>query len=128
HALMQDVAYGRLLRRRRRDLHRLVAEEAEALYGASDDIVELLARHLYLGEAGPKAVDYLVRAGERARRLYANEAAILHFERALEISGGDREIELALADVHELVGDYDDALNLYSSVREASNDVRAWRG
>jgi adenylate cyclase len=128
HALMQEVAYGRLLRRRRRDLHLRVAEEAEALYGAGDDIVELLARHLYLGEAGSKAVDYLVRAGERARHLYANEAAILHFERALELSGEDREIELALADVHELVGDYDDALNLYSSVREASNDVRAWRG
>jgi adenylate cyclase len=130
HALMQEVAYGRLLRRRRRDLHRRVAEEAEALYGAGDDAVELLARHLYLGEAGSKAVDYLVRAGERARRLYANEAAILHFERALELTAGDREIELqlALADVRELVGDYDEALRRYSLVRETSDDIRAWRG
>jgi adenylate cyclase len=132
HALMQEVAYGRLLRRRRRDLHRRVAEEAEALYGAGDDAVELLARHLYLGDAGSKAVDYLVRAGERARKLYANEAAILHFERALELAEGEREtgieIELALADLHELIGDYDEALRLYSSVRAMSSDVRAWRG
>jgi adenylate cyclase len=132
HALMQEVAYGRLLRRRRRDVHLRVAEEAEALYGAGDDAVELLARHLYLGGAGAKAVDYLVRAGERARGLYANEAAILHLERALELAGGEDEIDieigLALADVHELVGDYDEALRLYSAIREASDHVRAWRG
>lgn len=128
HALMQDAAYGRLLRRRRRDLHRRVAEEAEALYGAGDDVVELLARHLYLGEAGPKAVAYLVRAAARARSLYANDEAIVHLERALEVGGRDPEIALGLAGLRELVGAYDEALRLYSEVQSATGDVRAWRG
>ncbi|MDQ3895313.1 MAG: tetratricopeptide repeat protein, partial [Actinomycetota bacterium] len=128
HALMQDAAYGRLLARTRRDLHRRVADAAERLYGARDDVVELLARHLYLGEAGPKAVEYLVRAAERARALYANDAAILHLERALEIGGDDPEIALALADLRELVGDYEEALGLYLRVRDTSGDARAWRG
>ena len=86
HALVQDVAYSRLLRRQQRDLHRRVAEVAEALYGTGDDVLDLLARHLYLGEAGAKAVDYLVRAGERAKRLFANAEAIVHLARAIEVA------------------------------------------
>jgi tetratricopeptide (TPR) repeat protein len=128
HALMQDAAYGRLLRRRRRDLHRRVAEEAESLYGAGDDSIELLARHLYLGEAGAKAVEYLVRAADRARALFANDEAVAHLERALEAGGFDADITLALADVHELVGSYDEALRLYSDTRDRTPSVRAWRG
>jgi tetratricopeptide (TPR) repeat protein len=127
HALVQDVAYGRLLRRHRRDLHRRVAETAEELYGAGDDVIDLLARHLYLGEAGDKAVEYLVRAGGRAKRLFANEEAIVHFGRAAELSS-DPEIVLQLADLHELVGDYDDALGEYERVRAETGDIRAWRG
>jgi adenylate cyclase len=136
HALVHDVAYSRLLRRQRRNLHRRVAEVAETLYGAGDDALDLLARHLYLGEAGAKAVDYLVRAAERARRLYANEEAILHFSRAAELieqepsSAEQRtEVLLALADLYELVGRYGDALDTYRQVREIrSAEVQAWAG
>jgi adenylate cyclase len=135
HVLIQDVAYSRLLRRKRRDLHRRVAEVAEAMYGAGDEIIDLLARHLYLGEAGGKAIDYLIRAGERARRLFANEEAILHFQRAAEVAEGDAtvaerlpEIQLSLADLHDFVGAYDEAMTLYAGVRDATNDVRAWSG
>jgi adenylate cyclase len=135
HALVQDVAYSRLLRRKRRDLHRKVADVAEAMYGSGEDVVDLLARHLYLGEAGAKAIDYLVRAGERARKLFANQEAILHLSRAAEVAATDSptqerltEIQLALADLHELVGDYDAALGLYYPVREANNALDAWRG
>jgi class 3 adenylate cyclase/tetratricopeptide (TPR) repeat protein len=127
HALVQDAAYSRLLRRRRRELHLRVARAAEALYGSGDHVIDLLARHLYLGE-GPNAGDYLRRAGQRATRLYANAEAILHFERALELAPEDMELRLEIAGLHELVGDYDDALRLYEDVRSATNDVGAWRG
>jgi adenylate cyclase len=128
HALVQDVAYGRLLRRRRREVHLRVAEIAESLYGAGDDTIGLLARHLYLGEAGDKAVTYLVRAGERAKRLFANDEAILHLRRAADLAPDDVEIALTLADLQELVGNYDEASSLYSAVRDRTGDVMAWRG
>ena len=128
HALVQDVAYARLLRRRRRDLHRRVAEVAERAFGAGDNVIDLLARHLYLGEAGEKAVEYLRRAGERSKRLYANEEAILQFARACELAPDDAEIRLELAELRELVGDYAEALELYRQVRDATGDVRGWRG
>jgi adenylate cyclase len=135
HALVQEVAYSRILRKHRRDVHHRTAEAAEALYGAGDDAIDLLARHLYLGEAGPKAVEYLLRAGRRSRALYANEEALLHFSRAAEVTRGLgesngtlAEILLDLADVHDLVGDYEEALELYGEVRRLTGDVRAWRG
>ncbi len=127
HALIQDAAYGRLLRRRRQELHRRVAEAAEALYGAGEDAIDLLARHLYLG-GGAKAVEYLRRAGERSKRLFANEEAILHFSRAAELAPDDHELRLALADLDELVGNYDDALRLYEEICEQTGDIHAWRG
>jgi adenylate cyclase len=135
HALVQEVAYSRILRKHRRDVHHRTAVAAEAIYGAGDDAIDLLARHLYLGEAGPKAVEYLIRAGRRSRALYANEEALLHFSRAAEVTRalGEANIPLAeilldLADVHDLVGDYDEALELYDEVRRLEVDIRAWRG
>ena len=134
HALIGDVAYGRLLRRRRRELHRRTAEAAEEMYGTSDDSIELLARHLYLGEAGPRAIEFLMRAATRAKRLFANEEAIIHLRRAEELASGpepsDRllEIRLELGDLQELVGAYDDAQGTYQRALEQGPDVRAWRG
>jgi hypothetical protein len=85
HALLQDAVYGRLLRRRRRELHRRVADAARTLYGDRDDSIDLLARHLYLAEAGQEAVDALLRGARRAAGLFANEAAVTGFRRALEL-------------------------------------------
>jgi adenylate cyclase len=127
HALVQDAAYSRLLRRRRRELHLRVAESAEELYGSGEHVIDLLARHLYLGES-PKAGEYLVRAGARAKRLFANEEAILHLERAHELSPEDGDVALALAELYELVGRYEDALTLYERVKATGADVRAWAG
>lgn len=135
HALVQEVAYSRLVRRRRRELHLKVAERAETLYGAGDEVVDLLARHYYLGDAGARALGYLLRAGDRARHLFANEEAIVHFERAAEICRGEEEcndqlpqILLDLADLHDLTGNYDEALAKNREVIVATNHVRAWRG
>jgi tetratricopeptide (TPR) repeat protein len=97
------------------------------MYGSGDHVIDLLARHLYLGDSD-KAAGYLLRAGERAKRLFANEEAILHFKRALELTPSDAETALALADVYKLVGNYDEALPLYRRVREETNDLRAWCG
>ena len=68
HALMQDVAYSRLLRRQRRELHRRIAEVAEEIFGSGDDVDRAARPASVSRRGGPKAVEYLVRAGERAPR------------------------------------------------------------
>jgi tetratricopeptide (TPR) repeat protein len=135
HALVQDVAYSRLLRRRRRELHLRAADTAERLYGSGDDAIDLLAGHLYLGRAGARAVAALLRAADRARRLFANAEAILALERAEESAMADAtaagalpRIRLELAQVLELVGSYETAIRRYEEVRDATGDPRAWRG
>lgn len=133
HALVQDVAYSRLLRKDRRKLHLKVAEVAEDLYGADDDTIELLARHLHLAEAGAKAVDYLVRAGYRAAGLFANDEALIHLQHALELAekhapGRRGPVLLKIADLNELRGDYATALARYTEARDLTGSVLAWRG
>jgi len=87
HAVIQDVAYQSLLVQRRRDLHRNVGQAIEELY--SDrlaDHYEELAHHFAQGEVWAQAFLYLVRSGDKARDTYANEAAIVHYTRAIEIA------------------------------------------
>jgi tetratricopeptide (TPR) repeat protein len=87
HAVIQDVAYQSLLVQRRRDLHRAVGQAIEELYADRlADHYEELAHHFAHGEAWAKAFDYLVRSGNKARDTYANEAAIAHYARAIEVA------------------------------------------
>jgi predicted ATPase len=67
HALTHEVAYGGLLRERRRALHARIVEALEALAGdrvaevvsgRSPDQVERLAHHALQGEVWDKAVTY----------------------------------------------------------------------
>jgi class 3 adenylate cyclase/tetratricopeptide (TPR) repeat protein len=87
HAVIQDVAYQSLLVQRRRDLHRSVGQAIEELYADRlGDHYEELAHHFAQGEAWAKAFEYLLRSGDKARDTYANEAAIVHYARAIEIA------------------------------------------
>ena len=84
HAVTQEVAYESLLLQRRRQVHGRVAAAIEHL--ATEPLEEhyaLLAHHYGRSIEEGKAVDYLVRAGDRAVRLYANAEAKLHYAEAL---------------------------------------------
>ena len=87
HAVIQDVAYQSLLVQRRRDLHRAVGQAIEELYtDRLADHYEELAHHFAQGEVWAQAFLYLVRSGDKARDTYANEAAIVHYTRAIEVA------------------------------------------
>jgi predicted ATPase len=88
HALVRDVAYGSLLRRRREELHSRIAAVLEADFAeriAAEP--ERLAHHLTEAGLFEKAVAYWQRAGERAAERSANREAIAHLKRGLEILG-----------------------------------------
>ena len=84
HVLTQEAVYGTLLAGRKTQLHRQAGEAMEALDADSlAEHYEALAHHYDRGDAGEKAVEYLLKAGEKARRAYLNDEAIGYFERAL---------------------------------------------
>jgi class 3 adenylate cyclase/tetratricopeptide (TPR) repeat protein len=88
HALVQDVAYGTLLRTRRQDLHARIARVLEA---GQPEIMqtqpELLARHYTRAGMSDRAVVYWLRAGERAAAMSANDEAINHLNVGIEALG-----------------------------------------
>jgi predicted ATPase/DNA-binding SARP family transcriptional activator len=86
HVLTQEAVYRNIPRHRRAHLHGKVAEAIEALFEASlDEHCEQLAHHYDKSGNWQKAVQYLLRAGEKAKRSYANEAAIAHLTKGLEL-------------------------------------------
>ncbi|MGI9190137.1 MAG: AAA family ATPase [Longimicrobiaceae bacterium] len=85
HVFTRDIVYNSLLQDRREVLHLSVAEAIEALYaGQLDERVEQLAHHYERTDVHSRAIDYLVRAGERSRLAYLNEEAVEYFQRALD--------------------------------------------
>ncbi len=85
HALTQEVVYAGLLERRRRRYHADVASALEETHGERlDDVVELLAYHYGRSGDDARAVDYAIRAGEKAQKRWANTEALVHFEAALK--------------------------------------------
>jgi len=92
HVLTQAAAYGGLLGRARRALHRRVAEVLERLYpergspGRGEGQLGLLAHHWERAGEPARAADYARRAGEQAAAQYANEEAIAYLSRALSLT------------------------------------------
>jgi tetratricopeptide (TPR) repeat protein len=85
HVLTQEAVYASIPPPRRARLHGLVGKALERL--SSWDLeahYEELAYHYERSGADEKAIEYLLKAGEKARRAYLKEEAIGYFQRALE--------------------------------------------
>lgn len=96
HWLLQDAAYGSLLKQERRELHRLVGEALEALYSdRGSELAEVLAIHFSEAGETEKAVDYLVMAGKSAMDRNAIAEAFSAFDRGAKLLPAltDREDE-----------------------------------
>ena len=86
HALVQDAAYGTLLKSRRQQLHARIAQVLEEQF---PEIVEtqpeLLAQHYSGAGLTEQAIIYWDKAGERAIQRSANAEAIERLSKALEL-------------------------------------------
>ena len=114
------MAYAGLLEAKRRKLHRRVGEALEALYVDSrEEVYALLARHFTEADDPEKAAEYLLRAGDAARALYAEQEALEHYGRAREFLArlGDerraRDTLFKMALAHHLAFDFDRAEDAY---------------
>jgi ABC-type oligopeptide transport system substrate-binding subunit/class 3 adenylate cyclase len=86
HVLIQEAAYRTLLSDRRVGLHRRAAEWIERRNADHlEEAYGLLAHHWLAAEDEGKAIDYLTRAGDRARQEYALDEAIGHYRELLPL-------------------------------------------
>ena len=112
HALLRDVIYESLLKRKRREYHRLAAgwlERVTERVQRSEEFVALIAAHYeQAGEAG-LAAEWYWRAGRGAAARYASSEAVHAFSQALALlppANGRQRFEnlLAREKMYELQG------------------------
>ena len=85
HALVQDAAYGTLLREPRRALHARIAEVVETKFGdIAESQPELLARHYTGAGLTEKAASFWGKAGQRSLEHSALVEAAEQLTRALD--------------------------------------------
>jgi class 3 adenylate cyclase/ABC-type transport system involved in cytochrome c biogenesis ATPase subunit len=87
HALVQDTAYGSLLRANRRDLHRRIGEALEAHF---PEIIEtrpeLLAHHFTEADVPERAIRYWLKAGQQALGLSGMIEAVALLGKGLSLA------------------------------------------
>jgi eukaryotic-like serine/threonine-protein kinase len=125
HDLVRATLYDDLPPRKRLEFHRSVGRLVETVYGDDlDPHLSEIANHLFLaaplGDVG-EAVDYLVRAGDRASGVLGHEDAAIHYRHALDLlaTAGDDQGErrgdllLRLGDAQWRSGDGSEARLTY---------------
>jgi hypothetical protein len=82
HYLIQEVAYNTILIKKRKQLHKLIAQSIEKLYSDRlKEFYELLAFHYEKAEEWEKAAEYLNRAGRKVGEFFGKEESKEFFDR-----------------------------------------------
>jgi len=133
HPLLMEIAYNSILKKRRRELHYKTGEAIKEIYkDRLDDFTELLAFQYSNSDNYRTAIEWLKKAGFRAKSRYANEEAIKYFQMMVSIVKEDfagavhelslQEIYEALGDIYILRGEYDSALKYYEEMHQTAGD------
>ena len=145
HALVQDAAYGTLLREPRRALHARIAETLEGRFAdIAESQPELLARHYTEAGLIEKAVSFWGTAGQRSMARSALVEGAEQLKRALDqiatlpatpdLRREEIKLEVAFANALALTGDlvggkehYDRALAIYDPAEHGAVTTRSGR-
>jgi len=113
--LVRDVIYEEVSPLTRKELHGVVASALEKVYAKTiDERSGELASHFLESGDEDKALDYFLKAGEKAAKVYANTEAASYYQSALALLE-EKEGEIqekacvlqALGDIKSFVGEYD---------------------
>ena len=135
HALVAQTLHDGLPVPRRLRLHRQIGDAIERLHASDLDAhVATLAHHFYMARSEAKAIEYALRAAERASSLIAFEEAARHYARAIELLGATAE-PAQLAELHRkrgsalaIVSAWKHACEAYETALQlADPDAREWR-
>jgi predicted ATPase/class 3 adenylate cyclase len=145
HALVQDAAYGTLLKSRRQQLHARIVEVLEERF--NDTAPEVLARHCTEAGLNEKAAMYWYEAGQWAIRRSAYTETLAHLNAGLKVLDGTNvstqrarqalRLRLTRAEAlqatrgyiaPETIVAYNDALDLARAVGDFADIFPALRG
>lgn len=130
HEMIKTTVNDGLKPLKRKLLHKRVAQNIEELY--EEELKEWypdLARHYEIAEEPQEALDYYIKAGEKAESMFANEDAIEMYERAMDLADetGKKEIERVeiiekIANAYSLLGEYEDTREYLEKALELIED------
>ena len=124
HALTQEVVYNGLLKKERQEIHERIALVMEQLFqDRLPEFYETLAFHFSQARSLHKAVDYLIKSGEKSVKRYAVEESHQYYQQAYNLltekpsrTEEDRELLFNLLNKWSLVyyyrGDYKEQTEL----------------
>jgi len=139
HTLIQETAYAGLLRERRIELHRQVAEAILLVHPEAAMVQPaVLAFHYYHGGDDDRAFRFALRAGHLARRNYAHAEAVANYDLALEVAPRlastaltpqIREAFIGKGTALEISGHHPEAQRVYRSMETFARETgtRPWR-
>jgi len=120
--IVRDAVYEEVHPFRRKKLHGVAGHALEKVYaGKIEEHFGELALHFLESGDKDKALDYFLKAGEKATKLYANSEATSYLQSALRLleekKGEFREkgrVLERLGDIKKLVGEYDACLKYWT--------------
>ncbi len=122
HAKIREVLYGEMPDELRLEYHSSIAGSLESLNEDNlEQVVEDLAHHYYCCKSKDKALVYLRRAAEKAKKEYSNEEAIGFYGKALELEDDrKRRIDIleTIGDINRTLGKYDQSMESYEKALE----------
>jgi DNA-binding SARP family transcriptional activator len=132
HILVQNHIYQRLGRGERRALHGEVAAALEGLYEEQqDEIAVQLAHHFDRAGNLGRAFHYSTLAAEKAARAYANDEAITHYTRAIDLAEAASADAVGLARLYrgrglacEKLGQFERARADHESILQVARAAR----
>src|SRR5215216_739738 len=94
HALVQDAAYATLVRAKRQRMHARIAAAIEQHFPETMQTQpELLAHHYMKAGLAEPAIDYWLRAGQRAIARSAMTEALVQLRNGLDLLAGVPEVD-----------------------------------
>jgi sugar-specific transcriptional regulator TrmB/pimeloyl-ACP methyl ester carboxylesterase len=128
---IREALYNEIKPKLRRAYHSLVAKSLEETNKAHlMDYSSELAHHYYNSKNASKAIPYLLKAGEQARRQFRFSDALENYSRALEMMGKDKiwreERTIAIEKYGDLcasIGDHEKANECYTEGIDIADDV-----
>jgi tetratricopeptide (TPR) repeat protein len=86
HPLTQEVVYNSVLKKERQEIHEQIAVVMEKLFQERlPEFYETLAFHFKQGRSTHRAIDYLMKSGEKSLKRYAVEESHQYYREAFEL-------------------------------------------
>jgi tetratricopeptide (TPR) repeat protein/tRNA A-37 threonylcarbamoyl transferase component Bud32 len=137
--IVRDVLHEEVSHLRHKKLHSSVGLALEQVYSKKiDEHFGELAYHFLEGGDKDKALDYFLKAGEKAQKVYAHSEAFSYLRYALELleekrAGPEQKVRIVekLGDLNSWMGEpdaamkyWDDALALWNQLGDKKNIAR----